>query len=136
MYTIEIRVDIDCRYGGLFLWLIHMLELYSNIKILTIRILNIKGEIKMKKLTDVISLKQAENPQMQYHIYISTKRDIELEDRIDLAEKDKEEQIQTELIEFLENQDNENEFILVGNQAVKVNEIIYVKVESLRYFGF
>ncbi|MDP1457947.1 hypothetical protein Q8G37_15995 [Bacillus wiedmannii] len=82
----------------------------------------------MKKLTDVISLKQVGNPQMQYHIYISTKRDIELEGRIDLAEKDKEEQIQTELIEFLENQDNENEFILVGNQAVKVNEIIYVKV--------
>lgn len=103
---------------------------------LIIQILNIKGEIKMKKLTDVLSLKQAENPQMQYHIYISTKRDIELEGRIDLAEKNKEEQIQTELIEFIENQDNENEFILVGNQAVKVNEIIYVKVESLRYFGF
>lgn len=90
----------------------------------------------MKKLTDVLSLKEVESPEVQYYIYINTKRDVELKGRIDLAEKDKEEQIQTELIEFIENQDNENEFLLVGNQAVKVNEIIYVKVESFRYFGF
>lgn len=46
MYRIEISADEDYRYGGLFLWFIHMLELYSNIKIPIIRILNIKGEIK------------------------------------------------------------------------------------------
>ncbi|WP_176545434.1 hypothetical protein [Bacillus pseudomycoides] len=53
-----------------------------------------------------------------------------------MSETDKEEQIQTELIEFIENQNNEDEFLLVGNQAVKVSEIIYTKVEAFSYFGF
>lgn len=90
----------------------------------------------MKKLIDILSFKQADNPKMQYYIYIHTKRDIELKGRIDLEERDKEEQIQTELIGFIEDQGNENEFLLIDNQAIKINEIVYVKVESLKYFGF
>ncbi|MDM5188584.1 hypothetical protein QUF99_15045 [Bacillus sp. DX4.1] len=90
----------------------------------------------MKKLADIISFKQADNPKIQYYIYIHSKRNIELKSHIDLIDSNIEEQIQKELVTFIENEVNKDEFLLVGNEAVKVNEIVYLKVEPFEYIGF
>ncbi|MEJ9111512.1 hypothetical protein LAV76_01935 [Bacillus paramobilis] len=90
----------------------------------------------MKKLVDIISFKQADDPKIQYYIYIHTKRDVELKSRIDLVDENLEEQIHLELLTYIEDDSNQDEFLVFGNEAVKVNEIIYTKVEPFRYFGF
>lgn len=47
-----------------------------------------------------------------------------------------EEMIQKELVTFIENESNREEFLLVGHEALKISEIIYFKVEKFRYIGF
>lgn len=90
----------------------------------------------MKKLSEIISFEQVEHPKFQYYIYIHSKKDVILKYHINLVDFNLEEQIQEELVVFIENEANKNEFLLVGNEAVKVEEIVYVKVESFEYIGF
>ncbi|CAM3934830.1 hypothetical protein [Bacillus paramycoides] len=93
----------------------------------------------MKKLTDIISLKHiedVENPKFQYSICIHTKRDIQLNQQLNSLESKQEETIQHELVKFIENPINGEEFLIVGKEAIKVEEIIYIKVDSYTYIGF
>ncbi|PEU05839.1 hypothetical protein [Bacillus sp. AFS019443] len=93
----------------------------------------------MKKLTDIISLKHiedAEGPKIQYGIYIHTKRDLELNQQLNSLESKQEELIQQELLKFIEDPINAEEFLVIGKEAIKVNEIIYIKVDSFTYIGF
>ncbi|KEK25711.1 hypothetical protein [Bacillus gaemokensis] len=93
----------------------------------------------MKKLTDIISLKHiedAEGPKFQYSICIHTKRDIQLNQQLNSLEYKQEEVIQHELVKFIENPINAEEFLIIGKEAIKVDEIIYIKVDSFTYIGF
>ncbi|MGG2065430.1 hypothetical protein [Bacillus sp. S14(2024)] len=93
----------------------------------------------MKKLTDVISLKHiedADGPKIQYGICIHTKRDIQLNQQLNSLESKQEEMIQHELLKFIEDPINAEGFLVIGKEAVKVNEIIYIKVDSFEYIGF
>ncbi|PES71827.1 hypothetical protein CN512_04600 [Bacillus cereus] len=93
----------------------------------------------MKKLTDIISLKHIEDvdgPKFQYSICIHTKRDIQLNQQLNSLESKQEETIQQELVKFIENPINGEEFLIIGKEAIKVEEIIYLKVDSFTYIGF
>ncbi|EJQ03658.1 MULTISPECIES: hypothetical protein [Bacillus cereus group] len=93
----------------------------------------------MKKVTDIISLKDIEEtdgPRIQYGICIHAKRDIQMDQTINAIESNQEETIQHELVNFIENPINASEFIIVGKEAIKVDEIIYIKVDSFPYIGF
>ncbi|HFK1766739.1 hypothetical protein AT258_26030 [Bacillus wiedmannii] len=87
----------------------------------------------MKKLVDIISFEQADK-EIRYYIDIYTKREVKLESYIDLADENLEEQIHIELLTYIENDSNQDEFLVVGNDAVKVSEIIHTKVRQLRFF--
>lgn len=93
----------------------------------------------MKQLTDIISLKHiedAEGPRCQYSICIHTKRDIQLNQQLNSLESMQEKIIQHDLVKFIENPINAEEFLIIGKEAIKVEEIIYVKVDSFTYIGF
>ena len=93
----------------------------------------------MKKITDIISLKhieEADGPRVQYSISIHTKRDVQLDQSFNSLESKQEEVIQYELVKFIENPINASEFFLIGKEAIKIDEIVYIKVDSFPYIGF
>ncbi|MGG0253184.1 hypothetical protein ABEY61_19950 [Bacillus toyonensis] len=93
----------------------------------------------MKKITDIISLKhieEDEGPRVQYSISIHTKRDTQLDQSFNSLETKQEETIQYELVKFIQNPINASEFLLIGKEAIKIDEIVYIKVDSFPYIGF